>query len=1459
MSLDTFRNQLMSNSDYEVRVEVNQRCLIDKMLSRYSSEFVVFRELMQNADDAKTSAVEIVFEGIVGETYTRLLFKNNGMAFRPQDWDRLKKIAEGNPDEQKIGAFGVGFYSLFSICEEPFVSSGELGMAFYWRGDQLFVRYGPTGKDDTEWTIFLMDVREATKVHPRPIEFRSDINNESPKKMFKLESVNVYDVLFNTSRVIIPPGIIGTISLSDCQEEKASVRFQIASGNLKVQVQDEFSVEMERLTKKKPPRQTAIQIILPGYHDTSSDTNASSLDIFRDLLPFPEQGKVFIGFRTHQTTGYSMHLAARVIPTVERESIDLVQKTLNEYNTEMLCSAGILCRLLYEDEMKRILQKCQNASNKDQTELEEHSTHALRHFTFEQSTPDIKVGRIIDAQFYKCCSSRLPILSTHGVKAINMVRIPDPEMAAFIKTIPVVPKIMVDRCKSFFYRAHNILRLIEKVSLNDVFEELKNRALDQDEMVALMKWWIAFCQKQKVSQLIHDKFMQLAVVYVKNKNLPLKNIRYFLNPGIIKPDSDIPTNVLPYVISSKFKLNELKQSFKNWTELSLAIWAQYIIGKYELKNNQPFAEKFLGILSRGFDSMNYSDKNSLCQLLSQIQCIPTQFGIKKPTETYFPDVTLFPDLPNICTKGIKVNEKFFTMMGIHKHVELEIVFARLVNKENLDHAKLIKYFTPIIKELKIADIQRLKTTEIWIKEDNDTEMSGTYIQRYLAKDLYAPFFQNRELELPIIKWKGNWNKNSDDVKFIMSLGLQEYPSLPTILQLAAPTTPLVLREKALNYFIKNLKEKYSDVYDPNSVPISFLPCIDPYVYVKPSECYWNRDCVKMGFNALRQNLSFRAKELGVKQHPDSNLLFDKLLNNPPRKFDDAQRIFGYLATRIGDFDYEDWDKLKNLNFIPINDKIPPYKLCLHAPKDCYFKNPSEDYVDLFPCVDFGKDANKFLENCGVKKEPQVLDLAEYLINSSRKFWSNPNNRNSYVRILGTIAYNYESINKKKPGTLDKMKQSPILLGTKNQGIEENIDNYKLAYANEILINDNARYRNLFDPLVCPYTDQMAKFYQALGSRSLDANVRSTPQHSGRTGTSNLSRNVQRRIHERVPWYYASITSGNFKNDVKWVEKLRVMEVDQINMKYELLTNYATKSEKVNASVSENSLILYITRGRSDYADIAPALARHIHNKPDRQNSTTLYLYLTSSVEDLQRLGYPTENIKKPGLGRIYKLSSSSSTSECTNSVTSTTDEKSNLQKILHDTIKSIKSNTRNWPFQRVIIDLQVESHCDVIPEINLNFAQNENGIQIYVGKQLDPSILQSLDKPLKSFIEVLVNLNQVFGLSSDQINIFYDNDSTSVAFNRNNALFFSLRYYIDFNDSENFVITNDILISWFMVICHELSHSIIKVHGEEHEYYMQAFMKSFMPNLMNKINEIKSQTKSIGLLRKRLLEADGNK
>jgi hypothetical protein len=94
----------------------------------------------------------------------KLLVSNDGTPFRPEDWDRLKRIAEGNPDVEKIGAFGVGFYSVFSICDDPFVSSGKESMAFYWNDkDQLFVRRRPLEQEES-MTTFLLNMRNPSEI-----------------------------------------------------------------------------------------------------------------------------------------------------------------------------------------------------------------------------------------------------------------------------------------------------------------------------------------------------------------------------------------------------------------------------------------------------------------------------------------------------------------------------------------------------------------------------------------------------------------------------------------------------------------------------------------------------------------------------------------------------------------------------------------------------------------------------------------------------------------------------------------------------------------------------------------------------------------------------------------------------------------------------------------------------------------------------------------------------------------------------------------------------------------------------------------------------------------------------------------------------------------------------------------------------------------------------------------------
>ena len=133
------------------------------------------RELLQNADDAEANCVEIAYEtsqpvDITGDKisklldiqYDRLLVLNDGRDFDESDWARLKRIAEGNPDEQKIGAFGVGFFSVFSTCEEPFIVSGTKAMAFHWKSDQLLVRRN--NLHSRQATTFYLNNRNPTEM-----------------------------------------------------------------------------------------------------------------------------------------------------------------------------------------------------------------------------------------------------------------------------------------------------------------------------------------------------------------------------------------------------------------------------------------------------------------------------------------------------------------------------------------------------------------------------------------------------------------------------------------------------------------------------------------------------------------------------------------------------------------------------------------------------------------------------------------------------------------------------------------------------------------------------------------------------------------------------------------------------------------------------------------------------------------------------------------------------------------------------------------------------------------------------------------------------------------------------------------------------------------------------------------------------------------------------------------------
>ncbi|CAG8475968.1 17554_t:CDS:10 [Funneliformis caledonium] len=1136
MSLDVLREHVLSSSEAE-RVEVNQRLLIDNILARYASEFVIYRELMQNSDDAKSSSIQIIFEtahpdtdkNIVEDKIVRILFKNDGFAFRSEDWDRLKRIAEGNPNEQKIGAFGVGFYSLFSVCENPFVVSGGQAMAFYWCRDQLFSRKGLTGDDYQDWTTFLMDMREPIEFpsvdkfsnflvnslgftgnlreisvyfnHTLVIQLSKDIKRPrmfntfifdpfSPQRMFKLTSVKVGNVILSVKKLLVPTNNIITY---DQMEETNSISLRTISGNVEVLVDERFSAEIERITRKKPPNKTTIQIIYPEF-DNSSEGNTST-HVFKDLLSYPEQGKIYIGFPTHQTTGCCSHIAARVIPTMNRDSIDLVEKTLSIYNEELLRITGILCRIVYEEEMFQIEQICNGCILRSNGEgkkfvrewLEKRAAHVLSHFTFQKSTPDSRVGEIIESQFFNC-SEQLSVLSTNGVLPISSIRIPDPGIAGIIKQVPIVPNIVFEQCITFFdkARAKNIIR---GLTFQDVILELRSRILCEDEMVKLLKWWIGYSSNGNNNDSESTEFKQLAFVRIGDIYRALSTFDYYLNPGIIPPDIDLPIDVFPYSISRNLQTSDL--NCLGLSELSLVTWAEFIVNNPNLEYCPTFAERVHNILEKSLKKTSKPNKEIIRQLFVHKKCIPTELGMKLPNEAYFQDVNLFSDLPTIKFQKPLSVQNVMQLLGVRKVVELNLIFDRLVRHKDFDHMKLAKYLASESNHIDDDEKTRLKNIPIWPKEDNvytnsriqsdlwleDYMYSNSGIRRFIISDLHVPIALFRELGLPIIDWKKNWSRNAPEAKFLIDLGLREYPTLKTILELAASSsTDPKIREKALKYFIDNFNEKYSNCYDHSRVTVAFLPCSKPGSYAKPLECFIKPECTIMKFQVVRQDLRFKVEQLGVRQYPSSEELQSRLIVDPPHDVNKAKEIFEFLASQPGS---SNWKSLKDHNFIPVRDTNRSGEIHCTNPQSCFLEKIDQRCSlnclnDFFTFIDFEEKANNFLKSCGVITTPRSENIAELLVKSSRKIWNSDSIRRDekkYLEILNRVAvdYQYEIFN--KSSLVKDMKRAPILAAFKLNGV------VVLASADKIFINDDTAYQQIFDPLTAPEDDNLKTMYK----------------------------------------------------------------------------------------------------------------------------------------------------------------------------------------------------------------------------------------------------------------------------------------------------------------------------------------------------------------------------------------------
>lgn len=1247
MDYSKLRAAALKDGEDEEAVTVDTRALIDKVLARYSGEWTTLRELIQNAADAQATTVKIKWETLPSTTtplpatqnpseilkhvisnhsLRRLVVQNNGQPFAKTDWARLKRIAEGNPDETKIGAFGVGFYSVFADCEEPFVSSGSEAMAFYWKKNALFTRklVLPPEQSSTD-TAFVLDYRNTTTPVPnllsisqflatsltfvalQNIEFwiddyqilalhkkqapsvevpiPRDLETRTREGLMKLAAVDRASVQIDASFM----SAIGwkpaapayssseTSSVSDvpsfksffsrltstassaglrgkqAKEEaalqqaiseditamsKSSIFLQVTTGSIQTKVSAAFSAELERATKKPPPKITRLAILTSSYDETLASETASNsgvaskaADVFASVLPSKKPGgRVFIGFPTAQATGAGMHISApSVIPTVEREAIDLNARWIRTWNVEMLRVAGIMSRLAFVNEMldldlklKRAVEGRAKGSLPNKEEIMKflpEALHILKTYTFQDSTPSANVGQIMEESFWFAFQKpSIEVYSSRGVLQTSKVRMGSDELGKFVDGIPVV----LDEMKDVpFIRKLRDFGLIEKITVDDVRKELEAKALNKDQLVHFISWAAKSASTGELDPGSKARLFDVAVATVgegenSGEIITLSSIKNYLSSNKIPPSLPIPPSTIPFAFTNQLPLPQLMAL--GWEPLEIVPWLRFLIESASSRSDEEnitksakFSVSVLTVLSKNWDNLSPNSKGSVIAALQAITVMPTKMGMKKPAESFFATVKLFDDLPTIegC-QGVK--DKFLGALGVRRTLDLDTIFSRLLKPSGesahtpWSHMELIKYLASVRDDIPSEDMKKLKNSPICPAEAGPPGMEPTQAssQLYKVSELFEPKSELRELGLPLLQWPGppgSFRPATKEGRFLTTLGLRPHPSVPELIELMA-SADVSCRDKARNYLIKYHHINGYAAFDIGSSNKAIMPLQgNAKQLVAPSACYTNEQASVLGFNVLARDLHPHANKFGVARDPPIELCVNKLIASPPRDRSSAIQLFEYFATRVGDLGQGSLVKLRGASFVPVQQQkrsgekessgaSPVVKL---VPPQNVYLGTSSTYANIFDFVNFGDLAHTFLQRCGAKLEPTKHEIATFACSEPVRLWTTVQSAEKYLDVLRSLASDISTLKRDKE-LYRKMKQEKWLMAfkeissPKEKGSEE--DDYnepvraaQLAAPSEIVISDDFYSFRLFREhlLSAPEDEALEAFYMSLGS------------------------------------------------------------------------------------------------------------------------------------------------------------------------------------------------------------------------------------------------------------------------------------------------------------------------------------------------------------------------------------------
>jgi hypothetical protein len=247
--------------------------------------------------------------------------------------------------------------------------------------------------------------------------------------------------------------------------------------------------------------------------------------------------------------------------------------------------------------------------------------------------------------FFTCSDRSLSIFSSRGLRPAAEVLDYDPD-CSFFKNAPMLTPQVVQEAPEMI----GLLKkrgVVKSASLGDLELELSDdRLFTESEMISCLQWVL---KAEAAIGDIAESFLRIARFQhsSSSRRVELRQIRTVLVPEgpefsrLIQSGEYLPDHTLPYEVSKGLQVDQLMQLIQlfGWKKLGVIEWLENLTSLLSSSEQGSitgtiFAELCFDILALSWSGLGEVDKERIKELLKDLECIPTQEGMKRPQEAY---------------------------------------------------------------------------------------------------------------------------------------------------------------------------------------------------------------------------------------------------------------------------------------------------------------------------------------------------------------------------------------------------------------------------------------------------------------------------------------------------------------------------------------------------------------------------------------------------------------------------------------------------------------------------------------------------------------------------------------------------------------------------------------------------------------------------------------------------------